>query len=51
LKKGLHKSIDYVVILNKVDDDQRLKEALRIRDMVSKLGIDKVYLSSYRSLH
>lgn len=51
LKKGLHKSIDYVVILNKVDDDKRLKEALCIRDMVSKLGINKVYLSSYRSLH
>lgn len=51
LKKGLHKNMDYVIILNKVDDDQRLKDALCIRDMVRKLGIDKVYLSSYKGIH
>ncbi len=49
LKKGLHKNMDYAVILNKVDNDQRLKDALSIRDMVSKLGIGRVYLSSYNT--
>ena len=49
LKKGCHSNMEYVVILNKVDDDKRLIEALCIKDMVRELGIDKVYLSSYTS--
>lgn len=47
LKKWVQKSMDYVVILNKVDDDQRLKEALGIRDMLREQGINKVFFSSY----
>lgn len=47
LKKGIHKYMDYVVILNKVDNEQRLKEALDIQDMLREHGINKVFLTSY----
>lgn len=47
LKKGIQNRMDYVVILNKVDDEQRLKEALDIRDLLREQGINKVFLSSY----
>ena len=47
LKKGIHEYMDYVVILNKVDDEQRLKEALDIRDKLREQGISKVFLTSY----
>lgn len=47
LKKGIQKSMDYVVILNKVDDEQGMKDALSIRGMLKEQGINKVFLSSY----
>ncbi len=49
LKKGVEKSMDYVVVLNKVDDEHSLKEALDIRGMLRERGINKVFLSSYLS--
>lgn len=48
LKKGIKKDMKYIVFLNKVDDEEKEKEALLIRDMLKECGINNVYLSSYR---
>lgn len=48
LNKGVTEQMKYIIILNKVDDEQREYQALEIRDTLQKLGIDNVILSSYK---
>lgn len=48
LRKGIKNDMKYIVILNKVDNEEIEKEAILIRDMLDKCGFHNVYLSSYR---
>lgn len=47
---GLHKEVtskmDYRVILNKADNDQRREAGIRIRKMLQQFGIENVYITS-----
>lgn len=48
LMKGVTGDMKFVVILNKVDNDERAREAFRIREILKRLGILRVYLTSYQ---
>lgn len=47
LKKGVTGEMEYVVLLNKVDNAIRLEQALRIRAELFKNGIQKVFITSF----
>lgn len=48
LKKNVTKDMEYLVLLNKVEGEKRQEQALKIREMLQKQGIEKVYLSSFQ---
>lgn len=48
LKKGVKRNMDFLVILNKVDNKKREIQARRIRNMVQEKGISNLYITSYR---
>jgi probable selenium-dependent hydroxylase accessory protein YqeC len=47
LKKGVAQGMDYIVILNKVDNATRQEQAIRIRAELLKNGIQKVFITSF----
>lgn len=49
LAKGVTKDMQYIVILNKVDNEERLREACQIREILMSQGTMKVYLTSYQA--
>lgn len=48
LAKGITSDMEYIIILNKVDNEERLREACQIREILMNQGIAKVYLTSYQ---
>ncbi len=49
LVKGVTQDMEYIVILNKVDNEVRLREACQIREMLMSQGTMKIYLTSYQA--
>lgn len=47
LRKGMTESMEYIVILNQVDNKELQKRALKLRDMLRRKGDDRVYLTSF----
>ena len=48
LAKGVTQDMEFVVILNKVDNEERAREACQIREILMSQGTLKVYLTSYK---
>jgi len=50
LRKGVTEKMKYLVILNKVDDLEKEKQAILIRDLLKQQGIEQVFLTSYGAI-
>lgn len=48
LAKGVTQNMKFIVILNKVDNEERAREACQIREILMKQGTIEVYLTSYQ---
>ncbi len=49
LAKGVTQDMDYIVVLNKVDNEERVRAACQIRDILMRQGIRRIYLTSYQA--
>jgi probable selenium-dependent hydroxylase accessory protein YqeC len=50
LRKGVTEEMKYLVILNKVENQEQEKQAKQIRDLLKQKGIEQVFLTSYGTI-